>query len=116
MDKFSKRINNSEKSFYSLIERMNPKYNQRSFIPNTNQFISPHQKVATSHLPTLQPNQKTSQLLWPAEIIMSSSPENPSIFPINASTLSPHHLWKNLSLVPTSSHMKKINNDNIYNI
>ena len=79
MDKFSKRINNSEKSFYSLIERMNPKYNQQSFIPNTTQFISPHQQVATSDLPTFQPNQKTSQLFWPAEIAMSSSPENSSI-------------------------------------
>ena len=79
----------------------------------TTQLIFPQQQVATSHLPTLQPNQNTSQILWPAKIIMPTSPQNPSIL-INASTPIPDPLWKNLSLVTNPSHMEKINNNNKY--
>ena len=44
INKFSKRINNSEKAFYNPI-----------LILITTQLIFPHQEVATSHLPN--PNQ-----------------------------------------------------------
>ena len=79
IDKFNKRIKNSDKASYSPIESINPKSDQRRLIPISTQLIFPHQQVATSRLSTLQPNQNTSQLLWPAEIIMPSSLQNPSI-------------------------------------
>ena len=55
MDKFSKKINSSEKAFYTPFESIDSKSNQRSLIPTTTQLIFPHHQVATLHLPT--PNQ-----------------------------------------------------------
>ena len=80
IDKFSKRIKNSDKASYSPIESINPKSDQRRLIPMSTQLIFPHQQVATSHLPTPQPNQKSYPItLASREIIMLSSPQNTSI-------------------------------------
>ena len=102
IDKFSKRKKKSVKASYSPIESINQKSDQQILIPITTQLIFPHQQVATLHLPTRQPNQNTSQLLWPAEIIMPSSlPKTPVLFLINASTPIPIPVEKPLVSTPS---------------
>ena len=67
INKFSKRINNSEERSKFMIW-------PAKFNSNTHPFDFPTPASCNFESPHPQPNQKTFQLLWPAEIIMPCSP------------------------------------------
>ena len=80
MDTFSKRINKSEKAFYSASERINLKSGQRSLIPNTTQLIFPQQQVATSHLPNPPTKSKNFPVSLASRDYDAQLPPNPQYY------------------------------------